>query len=73
MGFGLLSASDLSSDLSSEVLFLLLNALTLDVVNGVDEGSLASQLLGSVSNVASHIALEQVGTDEVLCSRQHSL
>ena len=66
IGEKLLSAGDLSSDLSSEVLFLLLDALTLDVVDSIDEGSLAAQLLGSVSNVASHIALEQVGTDEVL-------
>ena len=62
----LASASDLSSDLSSEVLFLLLDALTLDVVDSIDEGSLAAQLLGSVGNVASNITLEQVGTDEVL-------
>ena len=62
----LASASDLSSDLSSEVVDLLLDALTLNVVNSVDKGDLATQLLGSIGNVASHVTLEQVGTDELL-------
>ena len=60
------SAGDLSSDFSSEVLFLLLNAFTLDVVDSIDEGDLAAQLLGSVSNVAGHVALVQVSADELL-------
>ena len=62
----LVGAGDLCGNLISEVLFLLLDALTLDVVNGVHEGDLAAQLLGSVSNVASHIALKQVGADKLL-------
>ena len=46
----LVSAGDLSGDLGSEVVDLLLNALTLGVVDGVDEGDLAAQLLACVGN-----------------------
>ena len=64
--FKLLCASDLIGNLSSEVLFFLLDALTLDVVNSIDELDRTTQLLSSVSNVAGNVALEQVGADEVL-------
>ena len=62
----LLGACDLCSHFVSEVLFLLLDAFALDVVNSIHEGDLAAQLLGSISNVASHITLEQVSADELL-------
>ena len=42
----LLSAGDLGGDLSGEVVGLLLDAFTLDVVKGVNEGYLAAQLYG---------------------------
>ena len=35
-------------------------------MNGIDEGDLAAQLLGSVGNVAGHVALVEVGADELL-------
>ena len=62
----LTGVGDLSSHFVSEVLFLLLDALALHIVNSVNKGDLAAQLLAGVSDVTSHIALEQVGTDEVL-------
>ena len=62
----LLSACDLSSHFVSKVLFLLLDAFALDVVDGIHEGDLAAQLLGSVGNVAGHVALKQVSADELL-------
>ena len=46
------SASDLSSNFLSEVVFLLLNALTLDVVDSIQELSRAAQLLSSIRNLA---------------------
>ena len=62
----LTGVGNLSGDLSGEVVNLLLNAFTLDVVNSVDEGNLAAQLLAGIGDVASHVTLEQVGADEVL-------
>ena len=62
----LASAGDLSSDFSSEVVNLLLDAFALDEVHSVNKGDLAAQLLGSVGNVTGHVALEQVGADELL-------
>ena len=66
----LLSTGDLCGDFSGEVVSLLLNALTLDVVNGVNEGDLAAQLLGGVGNVAGHVALIEVGADEFLLQQE---
>ena len=60
------SAGDLCGNFLSEVVFLLLDALTLDVVDSIDELDLADQLLSSVSNLASDFTLEDVGADEVL-------
>ena len=62
----LASTGDLSSDFSSEVLFLLLDALALNVVQSIYELNGTAQLLGSISNVALNAALEQVAADEVL-------
>ena len=62
----LLAHVHLLGDLGREVLFLLLNALALDEVDGIDKLHAAAELLGGVGDVALDGAVEQVGADEDL-------
>ena len=62
----LTGVGNLSCHFVSKVLFLLLDAFALDIVHGTNKGHLAAQLLAGVGNVTGHVALEQVGADELL-------
>ena len=59
-------ALDHLGDLLSEVLLLLLDAFALLKADGVHEGDLAAQLLGSVSDILLDSAGEHIAADKLL-------
>ena len=61
----LLAHVHLSSDLSGEVLLLLLDALAGLEANGIHELDGAAQLLGGVGDILLHAALEDIAADEL--------